>query len=275
MSARYCMADSAKHVVMFSGGIGSWMTAKRVAEQHGTENLYLVFADVKGDNDNPHLGEDEDTYRFIEEAAENVGGTLVKLVEGRSIWEVFKDDRFLGNSRLANCSKFLKQRPCREWLEANCDPETTTVYVGIDWTETHRIPAIEKAYLPYVAKAPLCEPPYLDKQQMIDACKAEGIEPPRLYRAGFPHNNCGGFCVRAGQGQFKLLLLQNRERYLFHEGKEQEIREHLGKDVAVMRDRSGGTSTPLTLRGFRERFEGEQPALIDDFDMGGCGCFVE
>ena len=23
------------HVVMFSGGIGSWMTAKRVVEQHG------------------------------------------------------------------------------------------------------------------------------------------------------------------------------------------------------------------------------------------------
>ena len=25
------------------------------------------------------------------------------LIEGRTIWEVFHDDRFLGNSRLANC----------------------------------------------------------------------------------------------------------------------------------------------------------------------------
>ena len=58
-----------KRVVMFSGGIGSWGAAKRVAEQFGTEDLYLVFSDVKGNNPSPHVGEDEDTYRFIKEAA--------------------------------------------------------------------------------------------------------------------------------------------------------------------------------------------------------------
>jgi hypothetical protein len=31
---------------MFSGGIGSWATAKRVAEKHGTDDLYLLFSDV-------------------------------------------------------------------------------------------------------------------------------------------------------------------------------------------------------------------------------------
>jgi len=179
-----------KHVVMFSGGLGSWMTAKRVAEQHGTDNLYLVFADVKGHATSPHSGEDEDTYRFIKEAAANVGGELVWLVEGRDIWQVFKDNRFLGNSRLANCSKFLKQQPCREWLDANCDPADTTVYVGIDWTESHRLPAIVNAYLPYKAEAPLTEAPYLDKDDVRAACEAEGITIPRLYKAGFPHNNC-------------------------------------------------------------------------------------
>ncbi len=38
---------SMKHVVMFSRGIGSWACAKRVAEKHETENLFLVFTDVK------------------------------------------------------------------------------------------------------------------------------------------------------------------------------------------------------------------------------------
>ena len=106
-----------RHVVMFSGGVGSWATAKRVAERHGTDNLVLLFADVKGGNPDPHVGEDEDTYRFIEDAARNVGGRLVTVSDGRDIWEVFKDDKFLGNSRLANCSKFLKQRPSRAWLD--------------------------------------------------------------------------------------------------------------------------------------------------------------
>jgi hypothetical protein len=258
---------------MFSGGLGSWATAKRVAERHGTDDLFLVFADVKGESTSPHAGEDEDTYRFIAEAAANVGGTLVTLNEGRDIWQVFHDNRFLGNSRLANCSKFLKQIPCREWLDANCDPADTTVYVGIDWTESHRLPVIERAYLPFKAEAPMTEAPYLTKEDVKAACIDAGINIPRLYAAGFPHNNCGGFCVRAGQTQFKLLLETHPERYAYHEAKEAELREYLGADVAILRDRTRGTSTPLTLRRFRERFE-DQPALVEDFDWGGCGCFV-
>lgn len=263
-----------RHVVMFSGGVGSWATAKRVAELYGTDDLTLLFADVGGGHTSPHVGEDEDCYRFIGDAHKNVGGELVVLNEGRDIWEVFKDDRFLGNSRLANCSKYLKQKPCREWLEANCDPANTAVYVGIDWSETHRIPAIENAYLPYLAFCPMTEPPYLGKEDMLDQCRAEGLEPPRMYASGFPHANCGGGCVRAGQGQFKLLLEQNPERFAFWESKEQEMRDHLQKDVAILRDRRGGVSKPLPLTVLRQRIQGE-PESVDADDIGGCGCFVD
>src|ERR1700755_2803522 len=128
-----------KHVVMFSSGAGSWAAAKRVAAKYGTDDLYLVFSDVKGENPSPHAGEDEDNYRFLKEAAADVGGELIWLKEGRDIWQVFHDDRYLGNSRLANCSKFLKQRPAKKWLKENCDPKNTIVYVGIDWTEIHRM----------------------------------------------------------------------------------------------------------------------------------------
>jgi hypothetical protein len=259
---------------MFSGGIGSWATAKRVAEQHGTDNLTLLFADVGGRHTSPYAGEDEDCYRFIEDAARNVRGELVILNEGRDIWEVFRDDRFLGNSRLANCSKLLKQRPCRKWLEENCDPEHTEVYIGIDWSETHRIPAIEQAYLPYRASCPMAEKPYLDKESMIAWCRDEGLEPPRMYAAGFPHANCGGGCVRAGQGQFKLLYENDPERYAYWEAKEQELRDYLDKDVAILRDRRGGVSKPLPLSVFRRRLDGE-PELVDADDIGGCGCFVD
>lgn len=263
-----------EHVVMFSGGIGSWMTAKRVVERYGPGDVVLLFADVKGHNDNPHLGEDADTYRFIREAAAALHVPLISVHDGRSIWQVFHDDRFLGNTRLANCSKFLKQKPCRSWLDEHCDP-TAVVYVGIDWSESHRLPAIRNSYLPYRAEAPLTEPPYLDKQAMLDACRSDGIEPPLLYRKNYPHNNCGGFCVRAGQAQFRLLLTENRERYLFHENEEQKLRGYLGKDVAVLRDRRGGTVTPMTLRTFRERNETGQLSAFDEFDFGGCGCFVD
>lgn len=259
---------------MFSSGVGSWAAAKRVAEMYGTDELVLLFADVKGNNPSPHAGEDEDNYRFLKDAHANVGGELVWLNEGRDIWQVFKDHRFLGNTRIAKCSHVLKQEPCRKWIAENCDPDNTALYVGIDWTETHRIPSIEKGWAPWPVFAPMTEPPYLDKDDMLKWCLNEGLIPPRMYEQNYPHANCGGGCVRAGQGQFKLLLETNPERFRYWEEREQELRDHLGKDVSILRDRTGGTVKPLPLSVLRQRIEG-QPELVDGDDIGGCGCFVD
>lgn len=102
-----------KHVVMFSGGVGSWAAARRVAEHYGTEDLTLLFADTNM--------EDEDLYRFIQEAATNVGGKFVRVEDGRTPWDVFFDERFLGNSRIDPCSKLLKRVLLDRWCNANCD----------------------------------------------------------------------------------------------------------------------------------------------------------
>lgn len=236
-----------RHVVMFSGGVGSWAAAKRVAEKHGTDNLILLFADT--------LIEDEDLYRFLDEAAANVGGRLVKVAEGRDPWQVFFDVRFLGNSRVDPCSRILKREFLRRWLDEHCDPASTTVYLGIDWTEAHRFERARRYWVPWRVEAPLCKPPYLLKDDMLAVLRAEGIRPPRLYELGFSHNNCGGFCVKAGQAHFALLYRTMPERYLYHERREQELRDYLCKDVAILVDRRGGGARPMTLREFRERLE--------------------
>lgn len=264
-----------KHIVMFSGGIGSWATAKIVAERFGTDDLYLLFADVKGEAESPHIGEDEDTYRFIDDALENIGGgTYVYLNEGRDIWTLFSEQNFLGNSRVANCSKILKQRPARKWLKENADPTDSIIYVGIDWSEIHRMGAIVKNYLPYKAEAPLTEPPFYDKEQLIEWANREGLKTPRLYDLGFAHNNCGGGCVRAGQGQFKKLFDVMPDRFAVWEQKEQEMRDQIGKDVSILREMVDGIRKPLPLTVLRQRAQ-DQPYLIDDLDLGACGCFVQ
>ena len=263
-----------KRVVMFSGGIASWATAKLVAQKHGTEGLFLLFADVKGNAESPHIGEDEDTYAFIDAAVKNVGGEYIYLNEGRDIWTLFKDQKFLGNSRVANCSKLLKQRPARKWLEANCDPQETTVYVGIDWSEVHRLPAIVKNYKPYTVESPLAEPPYRDKDELLAWAKAEGLPIPRLYKMGFAHNNCGGGCVRAGQGQFKKLLETMPERFDVWMQKEQEVIGVVGREVSILTEVVNGVKKPLPLIELKRRVE-EQPQLIDDYDIGACGCFFQ
>lgn len=263
------MADSPtkhQHVVMFSGGIGSWVTAKRVVAQHGKKHLTLLFADTRV--------EDADTYRFLRDAAKNAGGKLVTVEDGRTPFEVFKDDRFLGNHRLANCSKYLKQIPCRRWVEANCDPEHTTIYVGIDWSEIHRLPAIRKGWAPYTVEAPMTERPYLGKAQMVHLADDLGLVPPAAYAKGMPHANClAQGCVRGGMSYWQNLLVTDRETYLRTEADEEGLREYLDADVAILSDRTGGDRKPITLRAFRERIE-QQGTLFDGNEWGGCGCFT-
>jgi hypothetical protein len=261
-----------RHVVMFSGGIGSWATAKRVAAKYGTENLILLFSDVKGDTDNPHVGEDEDTYRFIEEAAANVGGELITLVDGRNIWEVFREKRFLGNSRLAPCSHELKQKPAKKWIAENTTPGDAIIYVGIDWTESHRMVAVQRGYAPWLVDAPLLEEPHLTKAQMIEWAESEGLSAPRLYRYGFKHNNCGGGCVRAGQAQFKRLLDVMPERFAEWENQEIEMQNFLGVEVTILTRKVDGRKEPLSLTDLRLMAE-SQPKLIDMDDEGvSCNC---
>jgi hypothetical protein len=262
------------HVVQFSGGVGSWYTAVRVTERMvAGDELLLLFADTKT--------EDEDLYRFLEEAVadiierlpEGCTGRLVTLADGRDVWQVFNDERYIGNSRIDPCSKLLKRNLIRDWMDANLDPATAVVYLGIDWTEAHRFERAQPRWAPWTLAAPLCEPPYVDKHEMMQILSESGIEAPRLYAMGFPHNNCGGFCVKAGMGQFKILLEQLPERYAYHEGKEAEFRERTGKDVTILRDRRGGTVKPLTLRAFRERIEAKA-IDVDPYDLGGCACMT-
>lgn len=257
-----------RHVVMFSGGLSSWRTAKIVAREHGTDEMVLLFADTNM--------EDPDLYRFLDEASADVGAPLVRVADGRNVWDVFRDVRFLGNTRIDPCSRILKREILRQWLVDNTDPETCTIYLGIAWDEAHRFENAPKNHAPWKVRAPLCEDPSIPLgpaavQAELDAA---GIALPRLYRLGFPHNNCGGFCIKAGHASFKLLLEHDPETYAYHEGKEQEFRDFVGKDVAILRDRRGGKVRPLTLKEFRERFQGgRQLTFEEQFDVGACSCF--
>lgn len=257
-----------KHIVSFSGGMGSYMAAKRVVEQYGADNTLLVFTDTKT--------EDEDLYRFVNDTVADLGAELVYLADGRNVWDVFFDKGYMGAMQFAYCTQILKQKVFREWLEQHYQPHECIVYLGIDWSEEHRFQRAIKHWLPYTVKAPMCDEPFLSKGDMFETLGGRGIELPRLYKLGFEHNNCGGFCVKAGHGHFKNLLEKMPERYAYHEAKEQQFRDHFQKDVAILRDRKAGTTKPLTLKDFRERIESQEPAqqlTLELDDIGGCGCY--
>lgn len=257
------MTTPIQHVVQFSFGIGSWATAKLVARRHGTEHLTLLFADVKM--------EDEDTYRWGREAAANVGGRLVEIADGRDPWQVFFDERYLGNTRADPCSKILKRELCDRYMEKHFDPAHCIRYVGIHWSESDRYRRVAARLPGWNVQAPLCEKPLMAYNEQHAWAAREGLKPQRLYELGFAHSNCGASCVKAGQASWRLLLRTFPERYAYHERREQELRDYLGKDVSILRDRRGGVTKPWTLRAFREHLEAR--GECDPFDWGACGCF--
>lgn len=252
------------HVVSFSGGICSFWAAHRVIEKHGTKNVTLLFADTKM--------EDEDLYRFNKDVERVLGIPITVIADGRNPWEIFKDNGMIGNSRADMCSRILKREFLDAWHEANFPPSKTTIHVGIDWTESHRLDRLRLRKPDWHIEAPMCEPPHWDKCRMISELKALGIEPPRLYKMGFPHNNCGGFCIKAGQAHFAHLLKVMPERYAWHEAKEEEMRAIVG-DYSIMKDRRGGTLKPLTMKQLRERIESGES--FDRNEWGGCGCAID
>ena len=262
-----------KHVLSVSSGLGSAFAWKVLCDRHGPENVIGVFADVNGEH--------PDNYRFLAEVTYLLGSRLVKLSnDGKTIWDVMIETRFLANSRVDPCSRILKREVLNAWMDANCDPAIHIQHVGIDWTEIHRFERLRdrRALDGWKVEAPLCEPPYRAKAEAQAWLDSVGIARPKLYDMGFAHANCGGGCVKAGIGQFKLLLRADRNWYVkWWEAGEERVRQALGRDdIAILTDRRFGGRRPMTLRELRETME-EQPDLVFDTekDEKGCGvCFV-
>lgn len=254
-----------KHVVLYSGGLGSYFTIKRLVEREiQKEDIIPLFTDTGI--------EDEDLYRFLDESLEKLGFPLINYSLGKDIWQVFKDVKFLGNSRIDPCSRILKREMSRKFIN-KFSPDEVIVYLGFDWTEINRFEKAKKAWLPYKIESPLCELPYIDKEDMKRMIVEDGIELPRLYRMGFTHNNCGGGCVKAGIGHFAKLYREFPERFALWETKEQEIREYLGKDVSILRRTRNKIKSNFTLRQLREEIETLTKEEL--CEIGGCGCFVK
>lgn len=262
-----------KHIVQFSGGLASYFAAQRVAQRYGTEDMILLFADT--------LIESDDLYRIMPIYVADIGARLERIADGRTPFEVFKDVRFIGNTQVDPCSEVLKRKLCRKWMEEHFTWQTDTLpglieqailYVGVTWEEG-REDEIRDRWKPWQIAFPLCDPPYLTKDDMIRVTRAKGLDVSRAYTDGFPHDNCGGGCVKAGISQWVHLRKIRPAVFQYWKEGEAEAIEAIGKNVAILRDRRGGTTKPMTLAELEERILANDPTL-PKYDWGGCGCGI-
>ena len=273
------MADM-RHIVNFSGGLCSFWAAHRVLEKYGKENLVLLFADT--------LIEDDDLYEFNEQAAAMLGVPITRISEGITPWQLFRREGLIGNSRFPICSVILKREPLDGWRRRNClsiaeeqqqtfwgdNKRPCTIYVGFDWSEENRVADLRRELAGWRIEAPMTEPPIWDKCRMEREARAIGLKIPKLYGLGFPHNNCGGRCVRAGISHWVHLYRTLPDRFLewMHEETETaaDFRTRGIEPLSILKDRRGGIVRNLYLSDLKARIEAGERFPSDEW--GGCGC---
>lgn len=250
------------HWVSLSGGIGSGVSAL-VAHRYGYD-FEIIFADT--------LIEDDDAYRFNRDIARAVGKELITVTTGKDPWMVYEDHRYIGNTRTAHCSDDLKTAPVKRFIEAFGQPHDPLV-LGMDWSESDRIERAQERWgeRPVIS---LLNKHKVTRPQHRALLALHGIKVPRLYDHGFPHNNCGGFCVKAGLQQFRTLLSAFPDRYAKHEAAMNATMARIGPTARpFLRQMVEGKTEYLTLTDFRKRVEAGT-ITIDPFTYGGCGCFI-
>lgn len=255
-----------KHVVNYSGGACSFWAAHRVIEKFGRKDVTLLFADT--------LAEDEDLYAFNRRSEDVLGVPITRICQGITIWQLFRQQRMIGNARFPICSVMLKREPLDLWHRHKCMEMDTVIYVGFDATEHNRLEDLRRENSPWKFEAPMCEAPLWSKCQIIDNCAALGFPRQKLYDLGFPHNNCGGRCVRAGITHWVHLLEVLPARYLEWELEEKYTAQELMlfgvEPLSILKDRRGGVTRNLYLSELRARVEAGEK--FSKHDWGGCGC---
>ncbi len=264
-----------KRIVNFSGGLCSYWSAEREIETFGKDNVRLLFADT--------LIEDDDLCDFNRRAEDKLGIEITRVSVGLSPWALFRKEHLIANNGAPICSIRLKREPLNRWMEEHYEldynqhnflKKAAVVVLGFDWTEMHRISDFQAEHPTWLVSAPMTDAPFWDKCKMLTEARKLGFKSPKLYELGFPHNNCGGACVRAGISHFVHLLKVLPLVYAKWEQDEQETIAYfitLGiTPLSILRDRRGGKTQMLTLKMLRERVEaGEE---FDKYDWGGCGC---
>lgn len=269
-----------KRIVSVGGGIASTLLLPLdVVWNYGAADTELVMAVLP--NEHP------DVWRLCDRAEELTGVPITYIAydpdapghwrrvdkaerTSGALWtpmDIFFKHHMLGSSRVDPCSSDLKRKTVAAYITANYQPGEAVIYVGIGADEIERFAAIRDGWgaAGYETAFPLMNWTEMDRTNAILTCELLCGFVPELYTFGdeFSHNNCAGACVKAGHRQWIALLQRFPEVYAEWELGEIIFRARFG-DYAILKDRRGGETKPLTLYALRKQFELEQRQRAGD-----------
>jgi len=256
-----------RYAVSLSGGLASALAAERAIQRYGRDQVLLWFADTQE--------EDADLYRFLHDLMARWGGQLFYYTDGRRPLDIAEKKGIIPCNQLAPCSFELKVRPYRTFIQAM--PELPVVIIGLDYWESRRLKTTRASYAKAIPNAVVDYPllwPQVETRPLTQVSREDWqIEPPRLYLLGFPHNNCGGACVRQGREEWERLYRHFPERYAAREEWENAQQAKGGPRAkrafcAIQRQ---GVKGPITLTEIREHLENnnqpEEPGDLQQLCM--------
>mgnify|MGYP006439835461 CR=1 FL=1 len=232
-------------VMSLSGGCGSAVALLKAMEKWPDVQIVPVFADT--------ATEDPDLYRFLDDLEEFTKLPIVRLNQGMDIWDCFEHYGIIKYRGACKASLELKIKPIMSYVRENFGADNAVVASGLDFTEPIRQRRMEDRWKPFRVIHPLDIPPLISGCDLHAYVKACGITPPALYDDGYPHNNCGGGCVLAGQGQWAGLLKDFPERFAYHEERERQFFKKTG--FSILNTTEKGVTRPLLLSELRERVQ--------------------
>ena len=239
------------HIVGFSGGVASSVMAKIVADKY-PDNTTLLFHDTKT--------EPIDNARFRQEVSNFIGLPVTEDSDGRDIWGVFKDEKYLGNGRNTPCSRILKQERSLKYLKAN---SPAIIYIGFTMEEWRRSQRTFARYNKHgiEARFPLMEAKLTKEECMHRVKNCWGIEPPALYKWA-EHANCIP-CVKGKKAYWGLIYMFEREAWDIASMSEKEFNQTIFTEAGSLEEELDNCTRLAKAYLEKQEAEREQMSLFD------------
>ena len=186
------------------------------------------------------------------------------------IWDAFYSSGRMGSSLADPCSRMLKRETMLAFMRDFYDNDNTTLHVGITADEIDRMLAIRKNWSRsgWNVEAPLT------RYKNRDEANARSLEllgwTPFVYSWGGAHNNCNGFCVKAGHAQMARLIHYDEPTFDYHAERELQFQKDFNTTATIMRDRrtvnGKVVSSSLRLVDFKARMKQQWVNMLPGFD---------
>lgn len=174
--------------VWFSCGAASAVAAQQTLERYGASHNIRII-------NNPVIEEDEDNRRFLHDVEHWLGVSIESAINPKythcSAVQVWDHRSFMSGPLGAPCTIELKKKARQHWEATNTAHWHVLGFTAEERPRYERFIESERSNL-----LPVLIDAGITKQQCIDIIQAAGIQPPRLYKLGYPNANCIG-CVKA------------------------------------------------------------------------------